>query len=197
MANEYAPYGLADKKDLFAYSFNKRRAIFFGCFVPGGWFSAAPDDTAVNRAIRTNNPGALNVRPWQTRVPGFIGTTKPDSSGNITSIYQTPEHGVAAWFYLISARYGFSKVGKFDIRSLAARYAGAGRWDRATEVYIRGWEEFSRGMLRGESIVHLNSDEEMLSLGQAMFCHEVGDLSPLRSDQIVEGMIRGRRMQNI
>ena len=39
--------------------FNRKRKVEFGTLSPDGWFSAAPDDTDVNRAIRTNNQERL------------------------------------------------------------------------------------------------------------------------------------------
>jgi len=91
--------------------YNKGRKIRFGTLVNYGWFSATPDDTDIARAIRTNNPGALNVSTWQRSRPGFVGQTSADAAGNITAIYQTPEQGIAAWYFLLSNRYGFGKTG--------------------------------------------------------------------------------------
>src|SRR5262245_45962999 len=69
-----------------------------GCLVPGGAFRADPMDLSCPRSIRTNNPGALNFSDWQTSRPGFIGKTQPDGSANhnVTTIYRTPEHGIAS-----------------------------------------------------------------------------------------------------
>src|SRR5262245_36314167 len=94
--------------------YNKGRKVRFGTLVNYGWFSATPDDTDIARAIRTNNPGALNVSSWQRSRPGFVGQTSADAAGNITAIYQTPEQGIAAWYFLLSNRYGFGKMGQFD-----------------------------------------------------------------------------------
>jgi hypothetical protein len=41
------------------------------------WFNAIPDDVAVNRAIRANNPGALNISTWQRKMSGFVDKTQP------------------------------------------------------------------------------------------------------------------------
>ena len=64
----------------------------YGSLVPGGFFSADPEDMHVPRSVRTNNPGALNISAWQKERRGFVGVTPPDSAGNKTTIYRTPEH---------------------------------------------------------------------------------------------------------
>ena len=104
--------------------YNKKRKVRFGTLVKNGWFSATPDDTGISRAIRTNNPGALNISAWQRTRPGFVGQTPADAAGNITTIYRTPEQGIAAWYFLLFNRYGFGKAGQFDLASLARKYAG-------------------------------------------------------------------------
>jgi hypothetical protein len=76
--------------------YNKKRKVRFGTLVKDGWFSATPDDTGISRAIRTNNPGALNMSAaWQRMRPGFVGQIPADAAGNVTTIYQTPEQGIA------------------------------------------------------------------------------------------------------
>ena len=75
---------------------NPKYGVAFGSLVPGGFFSADPDDLNVHRSIRTNNPGALNFSSWQKSRLGYVGITQPDNSPdhNVTTIYRTPEHGV-------------------------------------------------------------------------------------------------------
>lgn len=76
--------------------YNKKRKVRFGTLV-NGWFSATPDDTGISRAIRTNNPGALNMSAaWQRMRPGFVGQTPADAAGNVTTIYQTDRDHCAA-----------------------------------------------------------------------------------------------------
>ena len=77
--------------------YNKKRKVRFGTLVKDGWFSATPDDTGISRAIRTNNPGALNMSAaWQRMRPGFVGQTPADAAGNVTTIYQTDRDHCAA-----------------------------------------------------------------------------------------------------
>lgn len=164
---------------------NRKRNIQFGSLQNAGWFSAAPDDTSVNRAIRTNNPGALNLTTWQRKRPGYVGHTEPDSAGNITTIYQTPESGIAAWYHLVSEIYGFGELGQFDLTSLARRYAGRNASERAVKAYTDGWARWSGGVLDASSVVHLSSNPEMLQFATALFAHEAASQTPLHDDQII------------
>jgi hypothetical protein len=171
---------------LFRQVFNRKRKVWFGTLTADGWFSAAPDDTDVNRAIRTNNPGALNISAWQRLRAGYIGQTSPDSAGNITTIYKTPEHGIAAWYFLLFDRYGFGRVGHFDLVSLQ-EYAGTGATSTEVKAYTDGWAKWSGGTLQPNTIIHFSSDNELLALAKAEFAHEAAAISPLGDDQIIAG----------
>lgn len=171
--------------DTINHVLNRKRQIKFGTLVEHGWFSATPDDTSVNRAIRTNNPGALNITNWQKKRPGYVGYTEPDTSGNMTTIYKTPEHGISAWYHLISEIYGLSELGKFEIKTLARRYAGSDASEEAVQAYINGWSHWSEGHLTKDTVVHLQSDDEMIRLAKALFAHEAGATIPLHDDQIL------------
>ena len=95
---------------------------------------------SVKRSIRTNNPGALNISNWQKTFPGYAGKTPPDGAGNVTTIYVTPEHGVAAWYHLLTDRYGYGEDGSFVLLKLARKYAGVNSDDApAVKSYIKGW----------------------------------------------------------
>lgn len=157
--------------------------------VPNGFFSSDPFDTSVKRSIRTNNPGALNISNWQRNFPGFVGVTPPDHAGNVTAIYVTPEHGTAAWYHLMTDRYGYGEDGSFKLSELAMKYAGVNSAnDPAAVSYLRGWRRWSSNQLDKDSIIHLNDDSEVLLLGRAMFGHEIGGVSPLHDDQIVKAV---------
>jgi hypothetical protein len=118
-------------------------------------YSFDPDDLAVPRSIRTNNPGALNISGWQRQRKGFVAVTPPDAAGNKTTIYRTPEHGVASWYYLISDVYGFKGSGSFSTEQLAERYAGASAGSPAVQNYLKQWQKWSNGALLPQSIVQL------------------------------------------
>jgi D-alanyl-D-alanine carboxypeptidase len=173
--------------------FNRKRKVEFGTLSPDGWFSAAPDDTDVNRAIRTNNPGALNISAWQHLRTGYVGQTSPDSAGNITTIYQTPEHGIAAWYFLLFDRYGFGSIGYFDLVSLAQKYAGRDATAAEIKAYTDGWAKWSGGALQPTTVIHFSNDNELLALAKAEFAHEAAAVSPLGDDQIIAGFALERR----
>jgi D-alanyl-D-alanine carboxypeptidase len=137
--------------------YNRKRRIWLGTLIDEGWFSASPDDESVNRAIRTNNPGALNISTWQRKRSGYVGQTRLDGAGNITTIYQTPEYGVAAWFFLLSNRYGFCASGFFDLTSLAKKYAGPHATPAQVRAYTDGWRKWSNGALQPDTVIHLAS----------------------------------------
>jgi D-alanyl-D-alanine carboxypeptidase len=146
-------------------TYNERYKVFFDSLVKGGFYSFDPDDLKVRRSIRTNNPGALNFSTWQQSRPGFVGLTPPDNSPqkNRTTIYRTPEHGVASWYVLLADRYGFSHAGSFTIETLARKYAGAGASPAAVQTYVRGWARASKGALQKSTVIRLAKPDEMLT----------------------------------
>ncbi|QDZ07270.1 hypothetical protein FPZ24_07085 [Sphingomonas panacisoli] len=154
----------------------------------GGFFSKDPYDLKQRRSIRTNNPGALNVTGWQRVFPGFVGVTAPDHAENVTSIYVTPEHGVGAWHYLMTGRYGYGEQGKVELQDLARRYAGvASASDPAAQSYVKGWTKWASS-LTATSVLDLSDDADMLNLAHGMFGHEAGQKTPLKDDQILTAL---------
>ena len=161
--------------------------------VLGGFFSSDPNDLSVRRSIRTNNPGALNSTTWQQAYPGYVGKTQPDGAGNQTSIYRTPEHGVGAWFHLLTVRYGYGPGGSFTVNELACRYAGVSDLlSSAAQNYVRGWCLASHGALTPTTTTRLGNDADVLRLARAMFEHEAGGPSPLLDRQTEFG-VEGER----
>lgn len=155
----------------------------------GGFYSDDPFDLGVKRAIRTNNPGALNIRPWQKAFPGFVGETQPDHAGNRTTIYVTPEHGIAAWYHLLTNRYGYGQTGRPTLVEIAKRYAGVPTDNHpAVRSYLKGWKRWSGGTLNPSSQIDLASDPDVVQLAQGMFGHEIGDPSPLKVAQIKKAL---------
>jgi D-alanyl-D-alanine carboxypeptidase len=116
--------------------------------------------------------------------PGFVGQTPADAAGNATTIYQTPEQGIAAWYFLLSNRYGFGKAGQFDLASVARRYAGQNATAAEVKAYTDGWSKWS---------IHFAIDEELLDFAKATFAHEAGAVSPLHDDQILYGFALERQ----
>ncbi|MER9001971.1 L,D-transpeptidase [Mesorhizobium australicum] len=171
--------------------------VDFGTVVDGGWFSASPDDVAVRRSIRTNDPGALNARPWQQKRPGYVGETPPDKKGNRTAIFQTPECGVSAWYYLIADLYGFGNVGSFSITALAKKYAGPHAAQAEIQAYVDGWAKWSDHKLDGNTNISLASNADMLLLAHAMFKHEAQGGMPFSDNQILNGIDAERKRNTV
>lgn len=152
----------------------------------GGFFSSTPYDTSRPRTIRCNNPWALNVSEWQKSYPGFVGQTAPDGSANAnkTSIYETPEQGVAAGWDLLR------------------RYAGGGH-DTVGEIINRygGGQDYSRYLnfvldktgFTEDTSINLNNDAQLLKLAKAMFRYEAGQAPPWTDQQILYGFKLGRQ----
>ena len=155
----------------------------FESLVPGGFFSSP--DQGGPRSIRCNNPGALDFSPWQAKRKGYLGKTQPDTSAdkNETTIYRTPEHGVAAWYHLLSEKYGFGAIGQFTLTELAHEYAGDPTSD-LVHKYLTAWPQLSHNMLTPTSVIDINDIQKMLVLARAMFHNEAGVESPLHDDQI-------------
>lgn len=158
----------------------------FGSLVPGGFFSATPDDLSMPRSIRTNNPGALNFSAWQATRFGFVGNTQPDGSANhnVTTIYRTPEHGVASWFHLLGVIYNFAATGTFSLSSLAQHYAGVASGP-AVNAYMTSWVALSGGHFTNATVIDITADNDLLALANAMFHHEAGKPTPIKPEQIL------------
>lgn len=171
-------------------TFNAKYGVTFRSLV-GGYYSADPDNLGVRRSIRTNNPGAINANAsWQEEFPGFVGETPPDSSANKnrTAIYVTPEHGVAAWFYLLTKVYGFGAAQQLNLEDLARKYAGGTGFKK----YVSAWTSLSSDKLGVNTVISLTDDAQVLVLGKAMFHNESGVPTPLSDVQILEGVNRIR-----
>lgn len=184
-----------DKKDYFTVENPNFRSL-----VEGGIFSSNPHAGGGKRAFRTNNPGAINFDfngggAWQTRMPGFVGRTFADKHGNKTAIYETPEQGIAAWYYLLTNRYGFGSDASALIQELARRYAGVNSWrDSAARNYIRGWTVFSDNRLNENSRIHFDYDDELIWFAKGNFGFELGEPTALKEEQMRLGFKLGREL---
>jgi D-alanyl-D-alanine carboxypeptidase len=185
----------------------------FGSEFEGGFFSSEPErfitgQARTVRALRTNNPGALNVSAWQEQLPGYVGRTNADGAGNRTTIYLTPEKGVSAWYELIVIRYEHSYQlishggGTINLKRLAKAY-GLGNPDlpdnamtpaqrQIVDGYLGGWKKWS-GRISGIELlatteINPSAPSEMVRLGAAMFSHEASFATPLLSAQIAAGI---------
>ena len=168
---------------------NTRHVTRFYSRVRGGYYSNNPNANGISKSVRTNNPGALNYSNWQKRIRDFAGTMPADNQGNRTTIFATPESGVAAWLHLIKHRYKFGHSGELKILELARRYAGGHEVsERLVDNYIRGWSRWSKGYFKEPSRVRFDDSRRLLLLARAMFAHEAGHASPLSDRQILFGI---------
>jgi hypothetical protein len=166
--------------------------VFFTALVGGGFFSSEPDNLHILRAIRTNNPGALNDSLWQHARPGYVGKTIADNKGNQTAIYSSPEYGVASWYTLLADHYKFKQSGTFTVEQLAHAYAGGGADPSAIAGYIKGWCKLADTQLSANSIIQLSNDDEMLNLAHAIFRNESFAKVMISNEQALFGIRRQR-----
>jgi len=167
--------------------------VLFTALVSGGFFSSEPDNLKVLRAIRTNNPGAINDTTWQHVLPGYVDKTIADSAGNRTAIYSAPEYGVAAWYILLADRYKFKDAGgAFTILQLAHNYAGSQAPQSAIDAYVTDWCRLADKPLTPQSTIRLDDDDQMLNLARGVFKHESRSIVKINNDQILFGIQRQR-----
>jgi hypothetical protein len=167
--------------------------VLFTALVSGGFFSSEPDNLKILRAIRTNNPGAINDTNWQHVLPGYVDKTIADIAGNRTAIYCAPEYGVAAWYILLADRYKFKDAGgAFTILQLAHNYAGAKAAQSAIDAYVSDWCRLAATPLIPQSTIHLDNDDEMLNLALAVFKHESRTIVKISNEQILFGIQKQR-----
>ena len=163
--------------------YNDKYGVYFDALVAGSFFSHNPDDMGLKRSIRMSNPGALNYSNWQRSRPGYVGlprrpTAVPTAIGPPST--ERRRHGVAAWFVLLSKKYGYENQGRLSLEQLAKKYTGSDASASAVRAYVKGWSQASGGTLNADSVFRLNNTDEMLSLAKAMYAHEIGGPSPAK-----------------
>jgi D-alanyl-D-alanine carboxypeptidase len=156
----------------------------------GNFFSSQPDATysssnmLTRRALRTNNPGAINISKWQRdSMRGYVGCTLPDHYGNQTAVYETPEHGVAAWGFLLRKIYFKGETDKVTIGDIVDKYRG----DNPRDPYIDGYKKYSGGKLAEDYEIDLYDNRELARLAIAAYSHEFGSWYPLTDQQLLTG----------
>lgn len=156
----------------------------------GYFFSSWPDvvrdpkNCLTARALRTNNPGALNISKWQKDLNGYVGITKADGAGNKTTIYETPEDGIAAWGILLRIIYFKGKTDKVTIGQIVDRCRGS----IPRKPYLEGYLRFSDGELVEDYEVDLYEPTTMKKVAVASFSHEFGSWYPLLDEQLLAGL---------
>jgi len=158
----------------------------------GHFFSGQPDadysssNMLTRRALRTNNPGAINISKWQRdSMRGYVGCTLPDHYGNQTAVYETPEHGVAAWGFLLRKIYFKGKKDKVTIGDIVDKYRG----DNPRDPYIDGYKKYSDGKLAEDFEIDLYDNRELARLAIAAYSHEFGSWYPLTDQQLLAGFL--------
>ena len=173
--------------------FDRSHEFVFRSTVGAGYFySSWPDeaydstDTLTWRALRTNNPGAINISDWQMKLSGYVGKTYPDGSRNKnrTTIYQTPEDGVSAWGTLLRIIYFKGSKDKVTIGQIIDKYRGGN--PRAD--YLKGYKRFSNGELTEDFEVDLYDNNVMKKVAIASYSHEFGSWYPLLDEQLLAGL---------
>jgi D-alanyl-D-alanine carboxypeptidase len=157
---------------------------------PGNFFSGQPDanysasNALTRRALRTNNPGAINISKWQRdSMQGYVGMTLPGPDGNVTAIYETPEQGVAAWGFLIRKIYFNGKKEKVTVGEIVDKYRGT----NSRAPYIDGYKKYSNGILSEDYEIDLYDNAELARFAIAAFSHELGFWYPLTNKQLLAG----------
>lgn len=147
----------------------------------GGFYSATPmDKTTGPVAIRMNNPGAVNGAAWERQYPGYVGEHET-TPGNRSTIFETPEHGVAVWYELMKK---YRASGAITVRDIIWKYGG-GQANYAT-TYLD--DVTKRTGLQGHTEIKLTGDDAtLLKFAKAMFRHEAGRETPLSDAQIMFG----------
>ena len=164
----------------------------FRALAEGGFFSAAPHKGHSNgnpltlRAVRTNNPGALNISRWQKEMTGYAGKTGGDASQdhNQTTIYTSPEYGVAAWAYLLRVKYFNGDHAPVTLKRIIDKYRGGNNADD----YIRGYNKYSNGTLTRDTLIDLYDNTQLAGLAIAAYSHELGAWYPLSEAQMAMGL---------
>jgi hypothetical protein len=145
----------------------------------GGFYSSTPMSRSSGPvAIRTNNPGAINGVAWARTYPGYVSEIEI-TPGHRSSIFETPEHGVAAWYELIKK---YHSAGATTLRELMERHcAGEDYSDLLDEVVAR------TGVSADHELALEGDDTTLLRFAKAMFDHAADRETPLSDNQILYG----------
>lgn len=150
--------------------------------VPGGFFSSPEDPAHYPVSIRSNNPGAVNGASWLRAMPGYVTEIKFDGKNN-TTIFETPEQGVAVYFELLK-RYAAN--GKTSIGQIIKQYGGGQDYSG----YITTVSKWTG--LPASTEIDLDDDATLLPFAKAMFRYEAGRVPPWSDAQILYGFNLGR-----
>src|SRR5262249_7662733 len=144
----------------------------------GGYYSSTPYDRAMKVSIRTNNPGAVNGSAWEKSMPGYV-TTDETTPANHTTIFETPEQGVAVWWTLLRR---YREAGVVKIGDIIRRYGGGQDFSNYIAAVVK-WT----GLPESTEIKLEDDDDTLLEFAKAMFRYEAGQRTPLSDTQILYG----------
>jgi hypothetical protein len=151
--------------------------------VPGGFYSSTPFDKSIPVSIRCNNAGAINGAAWEKSYPGYVDTVET-TPGNKTTIFETPEHGIAVWWDLIRR---YRVAGSTTVGDIITRYGGGQNYS----AYVEFVTKVTRFL--PEHVVSLDDDKTLLPFAKAMFRYECGRSTlPWSDAQILFGFELGR-----
>lgn len=152
----------------------------------GGYFSSTPGDkTSGPVSIRYNNAGAVNGAAWERTYPGYVGEVET-TPGNRSTIFETPEQGIAVWWDLMR-RYRASGV--ITVGGIINRYGGGQDYS----VYVAKVIEWT-GLSAATEIKLYGDDATLLKFAKAMFRYEAGRAIPWSDEQILYGFDYGRKV---
>lgn len=154
----------------------------FRSMLPNGFFGDGRNGPV---SIRSNNPGAINGAPWETNYPGFVGNVKYDGR-NDTTVFETPEYGVAAWWELLK-RYR-NMYNMKTVSEIIRTYGGGQDYSN----YANAVEQWTGLDGDYEIVLDGSDDENLLKFAKAMFRYEAGQPTPLHDEQILYGFKMGR-----
>lgn len=147
--------------------------------IPGGFFQD-PETSHRHVSIRANNPGAINGAMWERSWPGYVKDIKYDGKNN-TTIFETPEYGVAVWYELMR-KYHNSNPPARTIKEIVWKYGGG------QANYTSYGHTVAQRMGRPEDTeIVLESDASLLPFAKAMFQYEAGEAPPWSDQQILYG----------
>ena len=150
--------------------------------VPGGFFSSTPYDRSMRASVRCNNPGAINGAFWETHYPGFVDTVET-TPGNKTTIFETPEYGIAVWWELLRR---YRAQGHTTVGQIINTYGGGQDYTNYIN-FVTDRTGFASTLEIG-----LGDDNALLQFGKAMFRYEAGEPIPWSDAQILYGVKLGR-----
>jgi hypothetical protein len=159
----------------------------FRALVAGGFYSADPEDRSTPRAIRCNNPGALNTADWTRAWAGFAGE-QLDRVGNNTAIFEAPEFGVGAWWELMRKYRARKGEAAFTLAYILRNYSG-GNMDTASD-YIAFVS--AQSGVSALSAIDLDNFTDLLPVAKGFFHYEAGQPTPLGDEQILFGFALGQ-----